>query len=57
MPPNSYVIDLCHYLDERSAIPALPPPATTIAYFCGAVVAWVLGWFDPDGEQIGRAHV
>lgn len=43
--PKSYVIDLRHYLTDDSTVPpGLPVPAMTIAYFCGAVVAWVSGW-------------
>lgn len=50
MPPNSYVIDLRHYLDDKGDLPPLPAPAITIAFFCGAVVAWVSGWPGPDGK-------
>lgn len=39
--PQSFVIDIRHYLDEQGEVPALPLPAMTIAYFCGSVVAWV----------------
>lgn len=49
--PQSFVIDIRHYLDEQGEVPALPLPAMTIAYFCGSVVAWVSAWPGPDGER------
>ena len=49
--PDAYVIDIRHYLDEKTGeFPPLPAPAMAIALFCGAVVAWVSGWPGPGGE-------
>lgn len=40
--PESFVIHLPHYLDDKGNLPdGLPGPAVAIALFCGAVVAWV----------------
>ena len=49
--PNSYVIDIRHYLDEKTGeIPPLPVPAMALALFCGSIISWVSGWPGPDGE-------
>ena len=39
--PNTYVVDLSCYLDDRGALPDLPRPALDAALFYGAIVAWV----------------
>lgn len=48
--PNSYVIDIRHYLDEKGDLPKMPDPAMRLAVYFGSIVAWVSGYAGPDGE-------
>jgi hypothetical protein len=48
--PQSFVIDIRHYLDADSNLAPLPAPAVAIARFWGSVISWVSRWPGPDGE-------
>lgn len=48
--PNSYVIDLTHYLDEKGDLAEMPDPAKRLAVYFGSIVSWVSGFHGSEGE-------
>ena len=46
--PNTYVIDLGHYLGEDDDLADLPGPALTLAMASTSIVAWVTD-HEPEG--------
>jgi hypothetical protein len=46
--PNSYVIDIRHYLDEKGGLAKMPDPAKRLAVYFGSIVAWVSRCPEPE---------
>lgn len=48
--PDTYVVDVRHYLEEGGNLALMPGATLTLALFFGSIAAWVSGWPGPDGE-------